>query len=202
MLDFKIDDKLEAELAMACTVLQRRFVMNLIDGKSQIDAYVAAGGKAKTDNGKHASASQILSNHNSQKYYRYLEQKAMIDAQLSRAEAISILSDIARTKVTDILEFKLIQYEDSNTGKPKSFTNWRIFDSDELPLHVARSIKSVKMTIKGPEIEFRDPMQSIAGLAKMGGWNAPVEVDMTAKQKVEVTPASVSNALTGLMDFL
>lgn len=63
---------------------------------SQREAYVAAGGKAKTDNSKDNAASVMLSNPKVRAFYNSLIDSTTIGAVLSRTEALEILSTNAR----------------------------------------------------------------------------------------------------------
>ena len=83
----------QQELADKLTSLQRKYVINLAAGKmSQREAYVAAGGKAKTENAQVSSASEILTNPNVKAFYDSLIAQSATSAILTRTEALEILS--------------------------------------------------------------------------------------------------------------
>lgn len=170
------------ELADKLTNLQRGVVLGVVAGKSQRQAYRDAGGKAKTDEGADASASEILSHPEVKAFYDALVGKAASDAILTRTEALERLTLIARTRITDVLEFEVVEVETvGKDGEPETKTDtiWRMKESDELNEFAASAIKSVTMTKFGPKIEMHDSPAAIAQIAKMQGWDAPQKVDHT-----------------------
>ena len=195
-------DQTEQDLMNACTRLQRMFVINMINGDSMIDAYVNAGGKAQSNDSKRAASSEIFANLNVKALYSYLEQKAMIAAKMSKIESVKILSDIARTKITDFIKFENKQGKCRITGEDITYTHWYVLDSENIPDSVAHSIKSVTMTKMGPKIELRDNIAALKEINRMNGWIAPAQLEVEQHSRMSVSKEEVSNALQGLMDFL
>ena len=88
----ELTDK-QLDLASKLTTLQRKFVVNLVGSDmSQREAYIAAGGKAKTPATQDSSASEILSNPKVRAFYDSLMESATSAAILTREEALQILS--------------------------------------------------------------------------------------------------------------
>jgi hypothetical protein len=75
-------------------------------------------------------------------------------ACISRVEALSILSDIARTTVHDIVEF------DTNGVRVREVINER---------HL-RGVESVKMGKYGLELKMRSPLEAIRQIGQLMGW--------------------------------
>lgn len=195
----------QQELADKLTNLQRGVVLGVVAGKSQRQAYRDAGGKAKTDETADASASEILSHPEVKAFYDSLVSSAAGDAVLTRAEALERLSLIARTRITDVLEFETVEVETTNKdGEPetKTETIWRMKESAELNELAASAIKSVTMTKFGPKIEMHDAPAAIAQVAKMQGWDAPQKIDHTSTDG-SMSPSRVDESLvSALVDKL
>ena len=95
MVDLKKEQK---ALGKKCTPLQRKYVINLVgSGMSQREAYLKAGGTAKTETAQDNSASIMLSNTKVRAFYDSLMDNAANTAILTRDEALEILSHDART---------------------------------------------------------------------------------------------------------
>ncbi|MEY8241444.1 MAG: hypothetical protein RPT25_13955 [Cycloclasticus sp.] len=83
----------QIELSSKLTALQRKYVINLVGGDlSQRQAYVAAGGKAKTESAQDAAASTMLSNIKVKKFYDSLINQSASLAVLTRQQALEILT--------------------------------------------------------------------------------------------------------------
>ena len=72
------------------------------------DAYYAAGGKAKTDGAAETVVSRMLMNVDVEAFYNILIERKACSAVMTRDEAMLILSDIAKTKINDIEEYKIV----------------------------------------------------------------------------------------------
>ncbi len=169
-------NKDQEDLAEKLTRLQRRFVLFLVGSNmSQRQAYLAAGGKAKTESTQDASASEILSNPKVRAFYDSLMAEAQTDSVMSKAEALERLSKQARIKITDICTFKSVELETPN-GMVRN-TVWEMKDAEDIDPDVAACIKSVTFTKAGPKIELYDSNGTIKLMADMLGWNAAKTVD-------------------------
>lgn len=94
-------DKKIAELAKTLTKLQRKVVINVVNGMSQRQAYLAAGGQAKRSKTQDTAVNTMLSNVKVKAYYDALLEKAQNESILKKQEALNILSDQARTGSQD-----------------------------------------------------------------------------------------------------
>jgi len=83
----------QQELADKLTSLQRKYVINLATGKmSQREAYLEAGGTAKTEESQDNTASKMFSNIGVKAFYDSLIAQSATSAILTRTEALAILT--------------------------------------------------------------------------------------------------------------
>lgn len=188
----------QKKLSDELTNLQRGLVLGVVAGKSQREAYYAAGGKAKSDEAADASASEILSNPTVKAFHDSLIADAVNDAVLTRQQALERLSLMAATEITDILDFRTVEVQ--TIGKDGEMetaqeTIWTMRDSPDVERKAKAAIKSVTMTKFGPKIEMYDATSAIAQIAKMQSWDAPAKLDVNATVGVSVlTPADYKAA--------
>ena len=188
----------QQKLSDELTNLQRGVVLGVVTGKSQREAYYAAGGKAKSDEAADASASEILSNPTVKAFHDSLIADAVSDAVLTRQQALERLSLMAATEITDILDFRTVEVQtigkdgDMETAQE---TIWTMRDSPDVERKAKAAIKSVTMTKFGPKIEMYDATSAIAQIAKMQSWDAPAKLDLNSTVGVSVlTPADYKAA--------
>jgi phage terminase small subunit len=188
----------QQKLSDELTNLQRGVVLGVVAGKSQREAYYAAGGKAKSDEAADATASEILSNPTVKAFHDSLISDAVSDAVLTRQKALERLSLMAATEITDILDFRTVEVQ--TIGKDGEMetaqeTIWAMRDSPDVERKAKAAIKSVTMTKFGPKIEMYDATSAIAQIAKMQSWDAPAKLDVNATVGVSVlTPADYKAA--------
>jgi len=196
----------QLELASKLTPLQRKFVLELIKpGTSQRQAYLTAGGKAKTESAQDNSASIMLSNSKVSAFHKSLINTIASDVIMTKQEALERLSKTARATIHDICTFKLTQVGEDAEGNPIMQTVWEIKNSEDIDPVIAASIKSVIFTKNGPKIEMYDANGSIKILSDLQGWNAPKKQEITGKDgsalaiKADVSAPEIASALAGLM---
>lgn len=194
-------------LSDALTKLQRHTVLGVVSGKSQRQAYFDAGGKAKNGDVADASVARMLANVKVAAFYNSLIETAAGNAIMSRTEAMERLSLMGRARITDVLEFEVVErvlnVEGVKAGeKPKTVTDtaWRIKESAELNGMAAAAIKSVTMTNGRLKVEMHDQKAAIELLGKMQGWEAPAKVDHTSTDG-SMSPQGVGNKGRSLDDF-
>tara|TARA_R110000782_G_scaffold135413_1_gene227793 strand:+ start:400 stop:996 length:597 start_codon:yes stop_codon:yes gene_type:complete len=172
----------QMELALRLTPLQRKFIIELVKPKnSQRQAYLAAGGKAKTELAQDASATQIFRNLKVRAFYESLMETKTLGAMMERDEAVAILSNNARVKMTDIAVFALREVGRDAEENPIMQTVWTMKDSDDIDPAVLSCIKSVTMTKQGPKIELHDQQAAIKQLSVLEGWEAPKKTELSGK---------------------
>jgi phage terminase small subunit len=207
MSKIKLSDEQKA-MAKELTSLQRKVVIGIVGGLTHRKAYVKAGGKAKKAQGQDASVAEILGKPIVRAFLDSLMNKAAENAVITREEAIGILADTAKLKITDVCDFQNVQIGEDDEGTPVFKTVWTMKNSEDIPDHIARSIKSVTATKDGPKIELHDSHGSIKQLSSMMGWDAPKKTELTGAEgkplevKSEVKAPEIANALAGLLGKL
>lgn len=199
----------QVELASKLTALQRKLVINLVGSNmSQREAYIAAGGKAKSPAVQDSSACEILSNPKVKAFYNSLINQAASSAVMTREEALERLSQTARVTIADVCEFKTVQVGETPEGDPVYQTVWTIKNSEDIPAEIAVCIKSVSITQQGPKLELHDQNSAIKQLSDMQGWNAPKKSELTGaggaplKVEADVSAPEVASALETLLGAL
>tara|TARA_R110001599_G_scaffold60377_1_gene167883 strand:+ start:3637 stop:4053 length:417 start_codon:yes stop_codon:yes gene_type:complete len=90
-------DEKQLELASKLTTLQRKFVLELVkNGTTQRQAYLKAGGSAKSTDSQDSAAYKMFSHVHVKSFYDYIMQQSTTSAILSREEALEILTSNAK----------------------------------------------------------------------------------------------------------
>lgn len=167
------------------TGLQQRMCTLLIEnpGLSQRQAYYAAGGKAKTDDGADASASEIMGNRKVSAFMDSLKVQAISNAIMTREEAMAKLSLIARTDLKDIVKFRTATIgKDMEAGEDLNQTAWEINADLQANADDKLSIISELEVGKfGPKIKTHNQLAALKQLAELQGWNAAKKFEHTGK---------------------
>ena len=199
----------QMELASKLTPLQRKFIIELIKPKtSQRQAIKAAGSKAKTDSALDNVASQFFSKVQVKAFYDSLMETKTVNSIMERDEALEILSNNARVKMSDVADFGFIEVGKDEDDQPIMQTVWTMKDSNDIDPEIISCIKSVTMTNKGPKIELHDQQGAIKQLTDIQGWAAPKKTELTGaggealKLNSNVSAPEIASALAGLMDKL
>ncbi len=188
----------------AMTQLQRRFATALLNGKNQTEAYRKAGGKAKTDDGARASASQILTNPNVQAFLQSVQYETVNEAIMTYTEAMERLTLMGRTTIHDIATFGNYQIGEDEEGQPVFQASWKFKDSKNIkPEHLA-AVAELSTGKDGLKIKLHDPKAAIKQLAEMRGWEAPKKAELTGAnggpiQTSNLTPDEAAEAYRKLM---
>ncbi|WP_081761372.1 terminase small subunit [Yersinia similis] len=186
------------------TQLQKKFVTALLDGANQTGAYRKAGGKAKTDDGARASASQILTNHNVQAFLQSVQYETVNEAIMTYTEAMERLTLMGRTTIHDIATFGNYQIGEDEEGQPVFQASWKFKDSKNIkPEHLA-AVAELSTGKDGLKIKLHDPKAAIKQLAEMRGWEAPKKTELTGAnggpiQTSNLTPDEAAEAYRKLM---
>jgi len=159
------------------TDLQRKTVINMVKGNlSQRKAYYAAGGKAKNHTSADSTVTKMLRQAQVKAFYNSLIEESAGDAILGRDEALEILTDIARTKVTDLADFSTITIKDAD-GKDKKQSIWSFKDSDLINDKAARVISEVSVGKDGLKFKTHSQVDAVKQIRALQGWDKTVEVD-------------------------
>jgi len=155
----------QKSLAKQLTMLQKKLVINLVTGSmSQREAYIKAGGKAKSENNIDASASEILAHPKVRAFKDSLIHSAASGAVLTKQRSLEILTASAEISITDICDL----VEDEN-GKHV----WKVKDLSTIPRDIVKCIKSITLGKGEPKLELYDSHGAIKQISDMLGHNVP-----------------------------
>lgn len=199
----------QMELASKLTPLQRKFIIELIKpNTSQRQAYIKAGGKAKGDKAQDASASRMLTDVKVKAFYEAMMETKTVNSIMERDEALEILSNNARVKMSDVADFGFRKVGEDKEGRDIMESVWTMKNGEDIDPAIASCIKSVTMTKNGPKIELHDQQGAIKQLTDIQGWAAPKKAELTGaggealQLNANVSSPEIASALAGLMDKL
>ena len=89
-----MDDTKKENPAHGLTLLQQNFVLNIMAGMSQRQAYLKAGGKAKNENSQDTISHRMFNLAKVRAYYDHLKAKSEQDAVMTKTRALEWLSNI------------------------------------------------------------------------------------------------------------
>jgi phage terminase small subunit len=163
-----------------CSTLERKFVINIVrHNMTQRVAYYAAGGKANSDTTADVTASRMYRNVRVRAFYHSLMHKEVGDAIMARDEALTILSNIGRTSVKDVVDFKEVILEGEDG--PIRQTIFVGKDGNEISEESAKAISEVSVGSGGIKIKLHSVPGAIKQLADMEGWNAAKKTELTGQ---------------------
>ncbi|MCP9268862.1 terminase small subunit [Xenorhabdus sp. XENO-1] len=165
----------------ALTKLQQNFVLGILKGMNQTDAYKQAGGKAKTDDTARSAASTMLTNVNVKSFLDAMNQEAVSDAVMSRQEALERLSAMGRVSIHDIANFRNSQIGEDDEGKPVFQASWQFKDSALQNPAALSAISELTTGKDGIKLKLHDPKAAIRQLSELMGWDAPKKTELTGK---------------------
>jgi phage terminase small subunit len=201
---FEMNEEQEA-LFDKLTKLQRAMALNDIAGMKPAENHKEAGGTCKNESDRRKLASEILTNHDVVAFLDSIKGIAVNDAVMSRDEALKILSNNARVKVSDIATFSYVCLGEDEEGQDIMGTVWKMKDSDEIDPNVMSCIKSVTMTKQGPKIELHDQQGAIKQLSTMQGWESAQKIEHDVNsviRNIDITasPEEAARAYTEMME--
>ena len=158
------------------TSLQREIALNSISGMTDIDSYRNSKGKAKDIKSMEASVSEILSNLKVREFIDSMAETRVNPAIMSRTEMMERLSNLARTNMSDLIEWGPGELTDSN-GEKITQSVWSIKESAKLDSNKMSSISEVVAGKDGLKIKQHSPLAAMKQLADIGGYNAAKEIE-------------------------
>ncbi|HCU0244473.1 TPA: terminase small subunit [Morganella morganii] len=160
----------------ALTKLQQKFVLGIVKGMNQTDAYRKAGYKATTDESAYSSSSEILRNLKVKSFLESMNEAAVSDAIMTRQEALGRLSAIGRASVSEMVEFSEHNMGKDDDGNPVIQAVWRFKDSALQNPQALAAISELTAGKDGIKLKLHDPKAAIKQVAEMQGWEAPKEI--------------------------
>ena len=175
----------QMDLFNKMTALQQRVCIELVKGSEQIDAYRTAKGK-KEVNGNTAKAcvSRMLTNANVVAFMDSIKRTKLNEAIMTREEGLLILSNMARTSTSDVIDFAQVVVEDAE-GNKKAQTIWSIKDSAQHSPDKLACIHEVTAGKDGLKVKMHDQKTAIQMISRIEGWDKPSEADQVERQKTQ-----------------
>ena len=163
-------------LSDKCNDKHVRVIQAILSGDygSNQDAYMSEYPDSNKDSAKD-SASKLLTIPYNNDLYQALKNLAFSENIMRREEAKSHLSDMARTKISDLCIWCKVEIGKDEDGNTIEQSAWVLKDSVSLDDKQMRAIKELKSTPQGMAIVLHDQKQAIKQLADMQGWDAPTE---------------------------
>lgn len=168
----------------ALTKLQQKFVLGILKGLNQIDAYKQAGYKAKTDDTAYSSASEILRNPKVKSFLDSMNEVAISNAIMTREEALERLSSIGRSSVSEMVEFSEHKMGVDDDGNPVIQAVWKFKDSALQDPKSLAAISELTAGKDGIKLKLHDPKAAIKQLADMQGWEPPKKIEHSMDEQM------------------
>ncbi|MEY0600061.1 terminase small subunit [Providencia alcalifaciens] len=169
----------------ALTKLQQKFVLGILNGLNQTDAYKQAGYKAKSDDSARASASEILTNLNVKSFLDAVNETAVSSAIMTREEALERLTLIGRASISEMVEFGEYELGADDDGNPVIQSTWKFKDSALQSPQLLSAISELTASKKGIAIKLHDPRAAIKQIGEYLGWEAPKKTEHSGKIEIE-----------------
>lgn len=176
-MDFELTDE-QVEALSGLTDLQRNFVLKKIElNCSNRDAYMAAGGRARKSLDQ--AASEVFKRPEVQhalKLFAHVRAKPSI---MTREEMLERLTIMARTDITDIIDFVPADKEliDPETGEVVRQAMWRLKDVKEMPPGATAAIGELTAGKEGYKFKLHDQRAAMKQLAELLGIEAPKKIE-------------------------
>jgi len=189
------------------TRFQRQLVINIVQhNMTGRDAARAAGSKAKKDSTLDSIACDTLRIQKVKAFRDLLIEQSLTEAIMSKTEALALLSEMAKTSITDLADFSKAQVGEDADGEPVYQTVWTFKDSKELDRRRAISIQEITAGRDGLKIKMHSRLESINQLSKILGWEAPTkqlhEVTGPGNQPLMPTKDEVKDAMRDILQML
>ena len=175
----------QLKLYEALTSLQKACVDIKLKNRatSNAVAYRSATGRHELS-ATHSSrlASGIFNHPNVKAFLKSMEVETIDDLIMSRERILADLSDIAETRLEDVVDMIHADDQMMNVESGEIYTGLQsltIKRLDEIPEHARKSIKSIKQGRYGIEITLYDAIDARKQLAAMQGYNAPVKQELS-----------------------
>jgi len=187
---FEMND-LQRGLFEKLTPLRQKVALNHITGMKPAEAHRNAGGTCKNESNRRKLGNEILSKQDVRDFISAMADHIVNPAIMSRDEALEILSNNARVKISDIATFSYVAIGKDSEGNDILESVWTMKVSDEIDPNVMSCIKSVTMTKNGPKIELHDQQGAIKQISTMQGWESASKLDLSSSDG-SMSPAQLT----------
>lgn len=168
--------KEQLDMFSALTKLQKGIALNSMEGMEPIDAYRAAGGKAKTDNAASVSVSQILNNLNVKAFMDSFNEAMISDAIMTRTEMLERLTAISRTELTDVVTIRNRVMVEDGEGVEVEQSFWALKDPEDMTEGSTSAISELSAGKDGLKIKLHDQKAAMKQIAELEGFNAAIRL--------------------------
>ena len=166
----------QQKLFLELTDLQKEIALNYIAGMSAIDAVRASSSKCKNKNSYYVIACNTWKNPKFKAFMDSMDVKRLEAAILAREDALKVLSRIAATSLSDLVEFGEYVVAKDEQGRDIKQATWRFKDSAQSNPENLAAISELSATKDGIKIKTHSPLTAIKQLAEMQDWEAPKKI--------------------------
>ncbi len=159
------------------TRLQKDIVGGVLDGMTYEQAYKDAGRIAASPASARSTVSEILANPNVRAYMDAVDEASITSTVMSKREALEGLSTIARTKISDLVEFRTAEIE--TPEGPVKQSVWSLKDDVDLNSDQMALISELTAGKDGFKFKTHSPLHAKKQLGDLLGWNAPTKIAET-----------------------
>ncbi len=181
----------QVKLFEKLTALQKEIALNNIAGMSDIDAYKKSKGKAKKESTMRASVCEILANPNVEAFIKSMANHIVNPAIMSRQEMMEKLSSLARTNMSDLIEWRT-ELSSGENGEPVEQSLWAVKESAYLDEQKAAAIAEVTAGKEGFKIKQHSPLAAMKQLADLAGYNEAQKIEHSGSTKVTTIDLTAS----------
>lgn len=169
---------------MSLTPKQEAFCLAYLETGNASEAYRRAySAQNMSPNVIHNKASALLAKGEVRVRIDGIRARSETAAVMGRQEALERLSMMARTSLSDLVEFGSHELGEDENGNPIIQSAWKIKDSVLQDPKQLASISELAASKDGIKIKTHSPLHAIQQLAKMQGWDRPdLELDLEAKR--------------------
>jgi phage terminase small subunit len=158
------------------TKLQRNTALKSLEGLSDIDAYLQGGGKAKSENSRSTSASEIMNNPNVQAFIESFNAQLIAPSIMTRVEMLERLTGLARTEITDIADISDNVMVETPDGKEIKQSFWSLKDPSQMGGAGFAAISEITASKEGIKFKVHNQTACMKQIADLEGYNAAVRL--------------------------
>tara|TARA_R110000850_G_scaffold99474_2_gene206051 strand:- start:2927 stop:3583 length:657 start_codon:yes stop_codon:yes gene_type:complete len=170
------EEQLELYVALK-TKLKKKFALNTLEGMNGTQAYLDAGGKAKTETAQTSGASEILTHPDVERFIRSFDQIIISKSIMGREEMLQRLTAMARTSITDVVDIHHnVTLDVDEDGKEIKQSVWALKDQADLPKDATATISELTASKDGMKIKLHDQKAAMKQIADIEGFNAAIRL--------------------------
>lgn len=159
--------------------------------KTYGSAYTKAGGTGKTKASRNEMGQRLANHPKIDALYHLLLKYPLKESLLQREEAIDMLTQMSKVKLSDVCTFEPVKIGEDEFGLPVYQDAWRVKDLSKLPTHIQQAVKTISHTKYGTKVELVSPEECMKQIRAMQGWDSAAKHDITSKGKQLGPPVAV-----------